>query len=72
MSPCLYCEKEGQQYIINSKQSSYYTKCVYCKRSYNSLVNSQDKNVHCKNNQVAIEYQENALEEEEERAAAQA
>ncbi len=72
MSPYLHYKKEGWHYIINSKQFSYYAKCIYYKHSYNSLANSQDKNIPCENDQVTLKYQENALEEQEEYAAAQA
>jgi hypothetical protein len=36
VNPCLYYCRQVRYYLINLKESSYYSKYVYLKRSYNS------------------------------------
>jgi hypothetical protein len=72
MSPCSHCEREGRRCVVDSEQSSRCAECVRRKRSCDGLTDGWDKNVPRENDWVAIERQENALEELEERAAAQA
>jgi hypothetical protein len=35
-NPCLYYYRQVRYYLIDLKESSYYSKYVYLKRSYNS------------------------------------
>jgi hypothetical protein len=35
-NPCLYYRRQVRRYLINLKESSYYSEYIYLKRSYNS------------------------------------
>jgi hypothetical protein len=72
MAPCSSCEKEGRKCVMDTALSSRCAECVRRKRSCDGLSDAWTKNVPSQNDWMAIERQENALEEQEERAAAAA